>query len=224
MSMAYGTSGYRTGAKPYVVTTPNPNLVISVADFKLWAKVFNDLEDAIIEQIIQGVTLQAEKYTHRVFLTTEFETKRDVFGDVDESPNPYYVGLNNAPIVPRRSPFHDLVSIEYVDTGGATQTLSGTQLAFKESYSEIYPAGGDCWPGVDCDTVHPITIKFNAGYGDTGADIPEDLLNALLAHMTSVYKNRGDCSNMSARCSCKFAPAESMAVYDQYRILEFRAF
>ena len=47
-------------------------LVVSVEDMKLFSRVDNDEEDALIEQLIQGVTQEAEDVTHRTFAPRQF--------------------------------------------------------------------------------------------------------------------------------------------------------
>lgn len=213
---------FRTGAKPYkVVNQVLPEeLPITLEELKSWAKIFNSREDDKLISIIKGVTLEAERYTHRTFIIKEFETKRDIFGDVDESPAPGYPHKSN-PIVLRRSPFVDIESITYVKDG-VEQSIPLIQIAEKNCYSQIFPDVNESWPSFDEGVVYPITVNFTAGYATDSTGMPEDLKIALLTHATFIYKNPGDCNNGS--CSCAYAPATAKAVYDQYRILEFRAF
>ena len=218
---------FSTGAKPYVVVNQPSPIVwpITVDELKLWAKIFNSAQDGLLQTIINGVTLQAERYTKKSFITKEYETKRDVFGDLDESPNPGFTNLNNCPVVLRRSPFVKVESITYISDGSpVVMPEADYQVATKEAYSQVYTTDSSSWPTIDTDVVQPITINFKAGFGETADDVPDDIKDAILAHATAVYKNSGDCSSGAASCSCRFAPPEAMAVYNSYRILEFRAF
>ena len=53
-------------------------LAVSVEEMKLFSRVDNDDEDALIEQLIQGVTGEAEDITHRVFAPRQFTLAADL--------------------------------------------------------------------------------------------------------------------------------------------------
>lgn len=211
-------------SQPYQVIEPATEEALSVADFKLWAKVNGNANDVIIERIIKGVTLEAERYTKREITKKTFRTYRDIFGDLEETPVDYRFAryFMDVPVTIRRCPLLSITEITYKVNGSpVTMDLNDIDIDYSDDFSSIIPASGKQWPEVD---IRPqsITIEFEAGYAEVSA-IPSDLKNALLAHATSVYQNRGDCSPESGGCDCKFAPAEAMAVYKQYRILDFRA-
>lgn len=213
---------FSTGAQPYNLISEVTEYPITVAEFKQWAKINNSVEDSLIQRIIAGVTLEAEKYTKRDFILKVYQTFRDRFGDVDESPSPVPVQTTDHPVVLRRSPFDQVVLIVYQSDGQpVNMDLNDVRVVQKDSFSQIVPVNS--WPTVDL-IPQAIEIQFQAGYG-SAADVPSDIKNALLAHATAVYFNRGDCSDGSGvSCSCKFAPPESISVYNQYRIVDFRAF
>jgi uncharacterized phiE125 gp8 family phage protein len=208
-----------TGAQPYDLTAPVTDYPITLAELKVWLKITGTEEDALLQSIIAGVTLEAEKYTKREFITKSFETYRDVFGDPEESPSPIGCNFFELPIVIRRSKLQDVTSIEYLKDGSfITLDPSEYFIVNKDAFSQIAPI--DQWP-IPTQRQQAIKIVFNAGYGDAD-DVPQDIKNALLAHATAVYTNRGDCDNGSSSCSCNFAPSEAMSVYNQYRIIDFR--
>ena len=60
-----------------------------------------------------------------------------------------------------------------------------------------------------------IIITFKSGFGDTEADIPEDLKIAIFQIVAALYENCGDCSE----CDCnQFAPITAKAILKQNRI------
>jgi len=213
-------------AQPYEVITPPAELPVSIQEFKSWAKITSSHDDALIQRIIEGVTDEAEKYTKRDFVEREYETFRNVFGDIEESPVRgcgRYIHLpNRTPVTLRRSKLLSVTGIEYEKDGNVTIfPLSDIRTIKKDAFSQIVPKQSSHWAIPDPEP-QSIRITFTAGYG-TAADVPAALKNAILAHSTAVYQNRGDCDDGSGgSCSCKFAPAEALSVYNQYRIIDFR--
>lgn len=208
----------------YQVITPATETAISLADLKLWAKVTVIADNPILQRIIEGVTLEAERYTKREITKKTFRTFRDIFGDLEETPVDYRGAryFTDLPITIRRSPLLSITEITYkVDGSPVAMDLDDIDIDHRADYSQLVPAYGKQWAEIE-PRPQAITIEFEAGYASTDV-IPSDLKNALLAHATAVYQNRGDCSPDSGGCDCKFAPAEAMAVYKQYRILDFRA-
>ena len=196
-------------------------LAVSVADFKLWAKISGTAEDSLIEQMIRGVTLEVEKYTKREITLKGFRTLRNNFGDVNETPIRDPIYFPEAPVTLRRTPLHSITSVSYL-SGGVMVALDLDDIDIVESpdFWSFVPAAGKTWVVPD-RRPQAVEIEFTAGYPDADS-IPSDLKIALLTHITSVYQNRGDCDSGGGSCSCKFAPGQSMAVYNQYRIIDFR--
>lgn len=209
---------YRTIPLPEEATSFLP---VSVADFKLWAKISGTAEDALIETIIKGVTLEVEKYTKREITLKAFQTSRNNFGDVNETPIREPIYFTDVPVTLRRTPLVAVTSISYL-SGGSFVALDLDDIEILESpdFYSLVPAAGKVWKAPD-RRPQSVVIEFTAGYPDA-ASVPADLKTALLAHITSVYQNRGDCDSGGGSCSCKFAPGQSMAVYNQYRIIDFR--
>lgn len=211
-----------TGQAPYILITPAAETPISVAEFKAWAKITSSADDAIIADLIAAVTLSAEQYTKRDFVTKTYDTYRDVFGDEWESPARNNLYSIDAPIWLRKSPLQVVTEVEYLSGGSnVAYNISNLRTVKKPAYSYIKPNNGLSWPNVD-DEPQAVRVRFTAGYG-AAADVPADLKQALLNHVLSVYQNRGDCDN-GCDCSCQFAPAYSLSVYRQYRIVDFRAY
>lgn len=211
-------------SQPYKVIPLESPLVtfsaVSVADFKVWAKVSGAAEDALIQGIINGVTLEVEKYTKREITLKAFQTFRNNFGDVNETPIRDPVYFAEAPVTLRRTPLQSITSISYLSSGVMVALdLDDIDIVEGADFSSFIPAFGKTWVFPD-RRPQAVAIEFTAGY-PSAASVPADLKNALLAHITSVYQNRGDCDS-GGSCSCKFAPGQSMAVYNQYRINDFR--
>lgn len=80
------------------------------------------------------------------------------------------------------------VSIEYRDSAGVIQTITGSVLRAASRPGVIYPAPTTFWP--NARTISgPIEVTFTAGYADP-ADVPAVLKQAMLIMLTAFYEDR----------------------------------
>lgn len=230
---------YATVDQPYIVTVPPATKPITVAEVKAWLKIPSIVvdQDAIIQMIINSVTTSVEAWTKRTLINTTFLTYRDVFGDINETPvscvpsnfNAYsFNAQNSVPVTIRRSLLQSIVSIQYT-LNGVLQTMPSTdyKIIKKDSFSKIIPVTQTPTPdfpsvwAIADNVPQGIQISFVAGFGANATFVPDELKTAMLMHCASIYTNRGDCSPSDTSCSCATAPAMALAVYNQYRILDF---
>lgn len=96
-------------------------------------------------------------------------------------------------------------SVQYV-AGGSTVTLTGPSSGSPvgTDYQEelrsdgggiLLPAQGASWPSSDVDAIAPVTINFTAGW--LTANVPGDIIHALLFAVSDAFENRGT-ADMSA--------------------------
>jgi uncharacterized phiE125 gp8 family phage protein len=96
-------------------------------------------------------------------------------------------------------------SIAYV-SGGSTVTLTGPSSGSPAGtdYQEdlrgddggiLLPLSGASWPSTDIDAIAPVTVTFTAGY--LAAEVPQDIIHALLFAISDAFENRGT-ADMSA--------------------------
>jgi uncharacterized phiE125 gp8 family phage protein len=91
-----------------------------------------------------------------------------------------------------RNPVQSVSSFTYVDTAGTVQTLPGSgryQVSNTEESGRITPVFGQIWPVVRWQ-LDAFTVQFVAGYGDTGAAVPETLKHAIRFLVAHWYDNR----------------------------------
>lgn len=71
-------------------------------------------------------------------------------------------------------PVIEIVSISYVDMGGAKQTLDPADYQWRKGFLEarIQAAPGASWPATR-DQLGAVTVKFTAGYPGTEKETPE---------------------------------------------------
>lgn len=220
-------------SRPYtytILSAPTGDArAVTLAELKAWLKITNTAEDVLLNKIIDSVIRNAELYTKRIFVTTQFKTKRDFFGDISANFSAgFLTSSNNRPFQIRRTPLLSIASIKYFNTSNVETTILGTTYYFTETdgsdFSEIYPEIGIVWPSdLQTQKLQQIEIIFNAGWATNTIFLLNwpDLYQALLANMADVYVNRGDCSDISGQCGCAAATPQAKRVYDMYTIIDF---
>lgn len=158
---------------------------ITLAQAKLQVRKTTDDEDALFRDIlIPAARDRGELATQRQFVTRIWDLHLD-----DWPP----CGWIDVP----RAPLQGVVSITYLDTAGASQTLASSQYLVDTPAGErcprgrITPAYNVTWPTVR-DQANAITVRFTAGYGDTATSVPALLRQAMLRDIGAMYEHRED--------------------------------
>jgi len=156
----------------YKVTTISSNLVVTLADAKLWLKIDSDTtEDALITSLIHSAVNDFESYCNRAVRSQTVEMK---FNDFSET------------IELMRSPVASITSITYKDSDGASQTLSSSVYELDSwalpnrvvlKWGQSYPAGTD------------VKVTYTAGYSEV-ASIPDGIKTVIKVMIRDYYKNR----------------------------------
>jgi uncharacterized phiE125 gp8 family phage protein len=167
----------------------------------------------LVETLIPAARQRGEQATQRQFQTGTYDLKLDAFPCMDD--------CDGDAIVLPRPPLQKVVSITYVDTDGATQTLS-TAL-----YSVFAPTGplaqrgwvepiyGETWPSTR-DQSNAVTIRFVAGYGDEPTDVPPRLRMAMLQDIGTLHEHREDIVIGQGYALTEF-PYGSRAIYRSFK-------
>ena len=136
-------------------------------------------EDVWINRAIKSARKHAEMFTRRQFVTATYSWTLDKF--------PASSGTLFVP----RPPLISIGSLQYVDTDGATQSLTVTTDYLLDITSEpgrITPAYETTWPGTRA-VIDAVTIVFDAGYGVASA-VPETIKSAMLLMIGHWFENR----------------------------------
>ncbi len=98
----------------------------------------------------------------------------------------------NAAIKIRRRPVQSVTSVKYTDSDGNTSTVdSGDYNVDTASLiPRIVLKATKQWPSVVLDTVNAVVVRFVGGYGDSGNDVPEELIQAMRRVIAHHYENR----------------------------------
>lgn len=180
----------------YILSVGPANLAVSLAEVKSHMKVTNSDEDAEITDIIKAATQFGEKITGRDFINKTYITYLDCFP---------YNGITL-----QKSKTTSITSIEYYLSDVLTTYDSANYyLTDDTQYASIYLLENSVWPSVVDNRHQAIKITFVSGYGADESDVPELIKRALLGHITSLYENRGDCSD----CSDSEISSQAVALY-----------
>lgn len=196
---------YKEMIYPYIVGEAE-GLAIPLVTIKRYLKLptiaDTDL-DADLSLMCKTALEYAEKYTRHIFQQREVTTNRVFWGEFRNGILQEYFTLRRTPVV-------SVTSIKYDDDN----ELSA------ENYKVVKRAGnfdiiklGDNLPSVINDWF-PIEIKYQAGY----ETIPNDIQQAILYHIASMWLNRGDYDNNNLKC-----PQMARDIYKKYKIIEVGA-
>lgn len=149
---------------------------VSLAEAKLHLRVIDDAQDDVITALIEASRIVCERYCNRAFIDTVYDLTLDEFPDT--------IYLTPCPI-------DSVTSITYVDENGTSQTLSSA-LYRVDAASEpgrITPAYEQTWPSIRYIT-NAVTVRFKAGYGTAGTDVPETIRTAIKMTIGNFYEHR----------------------------------
>lgn len=152
---------------------------------------------------INAVSNFFECFTNTYLITTTFNLLADCWQNCYEL---------------RRSQLQSVESVKYLDTDNAEQTVSADDYYNTDEtyYSKVVFEDTFDFPQLST-RLQNITIQFKVGFGDADTDIPCDIKQALLEHITFIYNNRGDC--IDAACS-NLIPLSTKMAYNKYKIPE----
>lgn len=160
------------------VTTAPAIEPVTLSEAKLHLRVDHTADDSLITALIVAAREQAEAFTSRAFIEQTITLKFDAF--------PEYFRLPRPPLV-------SVTSIAYLDSAGASQTISNTlyRVDAQSEPGRVTVAYGQSWPATH-DVTGAVTVVYKAGYSATSASVPASIKHAILMMVESLYENRGD--------------------------------
>ena len=151
---------------------------VTVAEAKAHMRVDHSTDDTLIGNLIKAAREHCEHSTGRALITQTWESRFDYWpsGGVIYVPKP---------------PLQSVTSIVYIDTAGASTTLSASvyDVDTNATPGRILPAYNESWPSVQ-DHTNVITVTYVAGFGDAASDVPEGLRIAILQLVAQWYEHR----------------------------------
>ena len=165
---------------PLKRTVPPTTEPVTLAMAKAHLRVDDNEEDPLIAQVIEAAREWCEDFQRRSFCSQTWRLTLDEFPscDVIELPRP---------------PLASVSSITYVDSDGATQTLSsGDYTVDTDSEPGRVILGYDeSWPSTR-DVPNAVTITYVAGYGANDSFVPAKVKQAMLLLIGHWFENRED--------------------------------
>lgn len=157
---------------------------VSLTEVKAHCRVDGTDDDAVLQIYLDAAVAHldgAEGILGRCLVTQTWDYKFDAFdGDI---------------VVPLPD-LQSVASVSYVDTAGATQTVSSadyTVAGQRIVHDTSWPVAGD--------VPNAVTVRFVAGYG-LAVSVPASIKAAILLYVGDLYANRegsGEFGNLAAR-------------------------
>lgn len=163
-----------------VVIDPPGNKPISLDEVKAQCRVDHGDDDAFLNSLIDVAVGHLDAPTGwlgRSLITRTLELRLDRFPACDiEIPYP---------------PIASIDSVKYDDADGAEQTVISAvyRLVGTPSAPRLVLAYGQSWPSARCQP-ESVRIRYTAGYGETGSDVPAPIRHAMLMMISSWYEQR----------------------------------
>jgi uncharacterized phiE125 gp8 family phage protein len=160
-----------------VVTEPGAE-PIATADAKAHIRVDISDDDTYIGTLIKAARVAAEMITNRTLITTSLRLTYDRF--------PCRIKLLYGPI-------QSVTHIKYYDTAGVQQTLSASnyQVDTESDPGRIVVAQtAAAWPSLQSGKINAVEVEYVAGYGTAGANVPQDIIHAMMLMIGHWYENR----------------------------------
>ena len=160
----------------YQITTQPDIEPITLDEAKLNLRVDCTADDDLITALIVAARRWCEQYENRAYITQTITAKANWL--------PWEIILP-LPLL------QSVTSITYIDLIGDVQTLSDALYdidTFREP-GRVTRAFNATYPSVRGD-VNGVTIVYEAGYGDTAADVPAETKQAIQLFIAHLYDNR----------------------------------
>ncbi len=176
---------------------------ITLAEAKAHLRVDHDEDDDLISNYITSARTQAENYLQRTLLETVWEATFTRF---------------ETALKLRKAKVTEIVTVKYLDTAGAEQTLASDKYKLKSSYEPalLVPAFGLSWPAT-CQDLEAVKVRYKAGYGTTADKVPQPICQWILLQVGNLYENREtEVLGITSTLSDSFFTG----LLDAYRIME----
>jgi uncharacterized phiE125 gp8 family phage protein len=161
--------------------------VVSVEIAKQFLRVTDDAEDELIADLVSSATHYAQEALGQQFVTASYT------GYLNAFPAAPYIEVDYPPL-------QSVENVKYLDTSGTEQTLSASyyDVDIVRKPGRINLAYGCDWPST-YSAPNAVWVEFTCGYGDTAADVPENITLAVKTLLHEYYRNRGPTGEMPSQ-------------------------
>lgn len=163
------------GLKLITAPAAEPILVADNA-FDEYARIDGAASDNNLTALIREARVETEKFLNRALITQTWELTFDKW-----------------PVFPFRIPMAPLISVssvKYFDSEGTENTWATTEYIV-DTDSEpgrIALDYGKTLPNTTLKPINAIKVRFDAGYGDAGSDVPDNFILAMKLYVTHRFE------------------------------------
>lgn len=153
---------------------------VSAAEAKSYLRYADSDDDTMIANHIRAATYALQRWMGQRFVNGTFTQRFQSFP------------VSDGGFIIARPPLVSVTSIAYVDEDGDSQNVSTDVYAAQvhEKPGRIRLKYDQSWPTDVRAEPWPITVTFVAGYGTTGASVPEEIRQAILRMVSNLYDGR----------------------------------
>lgn len=178
--------------KAYTVTVSNPDLPVTLDSAKRHLRM-DDLshDDETIQSIIMSAAAHIEKQYGMAILSQTITEYWSAFPTSEQDA-----------LLLRIQPVQSVTSVQYLDTSGMTQTWHPDKWNFGgyNGATFIVPTPDESWPST-WEQPNAVIITYEAGFGDTPANVPADILQAIKYMAADMFERREDAPQTFTRAS-----------------------
>jgi uncharacterized phiE125 gp8 family phage protein len=176
-------------------STPPGGEPITLTEAKLWLRVTNTKEDALIGALISAARASVESFTGLQVNTAVWEVTYDHFPTVGGSPGAgSYVTERWGTFELPKNPVISVDDISYIDDTNVVTMLPTADYIVdtRSKPSRITPAHSKFWPAT-LPVINSVTITMTCGYGafdDSPNPVPAGLMQAMHLLILDMYVHR----------------------------------
>ncbi len=167
-------------------TAPPSVEPLTLSEAKLHLKVLTTNEDTLITNMIKAAREEVENYCNISLVEQTIAESFPCFPVAENYNTLSSLWLSVSPLI-------SIDSISYIDTDGASQGLATTvyDLDDKQQPGKVTLKYNQTWPST-AKIENAVTVTYKAGYGNTAADVPNAIKQAMLLIITNWFEKRAD--------------------------------
>ena len=153
---------------------------VSTSEAKSHLRVDTTADDTYIGTLITVARQNVESHLRRALISQTWEVVLDAFP----------AGVIRLP----KPPLASVTSIKYTDDEGVEATYSSANYVVDTDTEpgRVVLKSGQTWPAVTLAAANGVRVRYVAGYGAAGSNVPQAIRQAILLVIGSLYENRED--------------------------------
>lgn len=157
-----------------VLSVAPTEMPVSVDELKMRVRYSDSDYDSVFMGYLLAAVEYCQEYQWAQYCTATYIDKFDRF---------------TQPLMLLRSPVQSVSSVQYVDTGGTTRTLTDTTDYVVDTNAKpcrLVPSYAKWWPATR-GHINDVTVTYVAGYGSP-SDVPDEIKQAILLKAAQQYE------------------------------------